>query len=64
MVAPPEFTTPEEFAAHMGWSARRIRQIAREHGACRIAPFPPLFPAAAIILAIPGIRNGPGRGEN
>ena len=36
MVAPPEFTTPEEFAAHMGWSARRIRQIAREHGACRI----------------------------
>jgi hypothetical protein len=28
--------TPEEFAKRMGWSARRVRSLARELGACRI----------------------------
>jgi excisionase family DNA binding protein len=28
--------TPEELAKQMGWSARRVRKLARELGACRI----------------------------
>jgi hypothetical protein len=31
-----ETITPEEFAAQMGWSARHIRQLARQIGACHI----------------------------
>lgn len=30
------FTTPEELAASAGWSPRRVREIARGLGACRI----------------------------
>ncbi|MBN9033823.1 MAG: hypothetical protein BGO05_16000 [Rhizobiales bacterium 63-7] len=32
----PDFTTPDEFAAHFGWSPRRVRSLARELGACRL----------------------------
>jgi excisionase family DNA binding protein len=31
-----EVITPEQLAKRMGWSARRIRNLARELGACRI----------------------------
>ena len=32
----PQFTTPEELAGHAGWSERKVREIARKIGACRI----------------------------
>jgi len=32
----PETTTPEVLAQHMGWSERRVRNLARRLGACRI----------------------------
>lgn len=32
----PKAITPEEFAKHFGWSPRKVRQIARDIGACRI----------------------------
>ena len=32
----PSTTTPEALAEHMGWSARRVRKVARDLGACRI----------------------------
>ena len=32
----PEVTTPEELAKQLGWSARRVRSLARELGACRL----------------------------
>jgi len=32
----PETTTPEALADHMGWSGRRVRELARKLGACRI----------------------------
>lgn len=32
----PSFTTPDEFAAHFGWSPRQVRSMARKLGACRI----------------------------
>jgi len=32
----PSFTTPDEFAAHFGWSPRKVRSMARKLGACRI----------------------------
>lgn len=31
-----DIITPEELAKRMGWSARRVRQLARELGACRL----------------------------
>lgn len=31
-----QFTTPEELAEQAGWSPRRVREIARGLGACRI----------------------------
>jgi hypothetical protein len=31
-----EYMTPEQFAQHFGWSARKVREIARGLGACRI----------------------------
>lgn len=33
----PSVTTPEILAKHLGWSARRVRNKARELGACRIS---------------------------
>ena len=36
MVNLPDLITPEELAAHAGWSPRRIRQIARDLGQCRV----------------------------
>lgn len=36
MSALPEFTTPETLAGHLGWSPRRVRNVARSLGACRI----------------------------
>lgn len=35
-VALPEITTPGELAERLGWSERRVRDKARELGACRI----------------------------
>lgn len=32
----PEVTTPAELAKHLGWSERRVRDLARRLGACRI----------------------------
>src|SRR5882757_4595810 len=32
----PETTTPEALARHMGWSERRVRDLARRLGACRL----------------------------
>src|SRR4051812_3044085 len=32
----PDFTTPEILAEHLGWSERRVRELARRLGACRI----------------------------
>jgi hypothetical protein len=32
----PETITPEALADHMGWSERRVRDLARRLGACRI----------------------------
>ena len=32
----PEMITPEEFAKRTGWSERRLREMARRLGACRI----------------------------
>ena len=32
----PITTTPEALAEHMGWSERRVRDLARRLGACRI----------------------------
>jgi hypothetical protein len=32
----PETTTPAALAEHMGWSERRVRNKARELGACRV----------------------------
>lgn len=32
----PQFTTPEELAGQAGWSERKLREIARKIGACRI----------------------------
>src|SRR5216684_2949283 len=32
----PEITTPEALAQHIGWSERRVRDLARRLGACRI----------------------------
>lgn len=32
----PEVATPDELAKRMGWSARRVRNLARKLGACRI----------------------------
>src|SRR5687768_16399144 len=32
----PETTTPEALAQHMGWSERRVRNLARTLGACRL----------------------------
>ena len=31
-----KFVTPEELAKETGWSARHVRKLARELGACRI----------------------------
>jgi hypothetical protein len=36
ILALPEITTPETLAEHMGWSARHLRKVARELGACRL----------------------------
>ncbi|MDK1493350.1 hypothetical protein QN219_25430 [Sinorhizobium sp. 7-81] len=36
LVALPEGRTPEEVARHFGVSPRKLRQMARELGACRI----------------------------
>src|SRR6476646_4864794 len=36
MNALPDFTTPEALADHLGWSPRRVREVARRLGACRI----------------------------
>jgi excisionase family DNA binding protein len=33
---PLDVITPEQLAKQMGWSAKRIRKLARELGACRI----------------------------
>lgn len=32
----PKTFTPEEVAEHFGWSARKLRQKARDLGACRL----------------------------
>lgn len=32
----PDYITPDEFAKHYGWSPRKIREIARKLGACRV----------------------------
>lgn len=32
----PKVYTPEEVAAHFGWSPRQVRKTAREIGACRV----------------------------
>lgn len=32
----PEYMTPDDFAKHFGWSPRRVRDMARKIGACRI----------------------------
>lgn len=32
----PEITTPEALAKRLGWSERRVRDVARRAGACRI----------------------------
>ncbi|MGB3811671.1 MAG: hypothetical protein WA950_00470 [Shinella sp.] len=32
----PKVFTPEELAIHFGWSPRKIREFARQTGACRI----------------------------
>lgn len=32
----PHFFTPEEVAHHFGWSPRKVREFARQIGACRI----------------------------
>ncbi len=32
----PDLITPEELAGHTGWSERKVREIARGLGACRI----------------------------
>ena len=36
MTSAPDFLTPEQFAKHYGWSARKVRELARQIGACRI----------------------------
>lgn len=36
MTALPDHTTPEQLAETYGWSERRVREIARSLGACRI----------------------------
>jgi len=36
MTEPPDYLTPEQFAKHFGWSARKVREFARQLGACRI----------------------------
>lgn len=36
MSAVPAFTTPEDLARSAGWSPRKVREIARGLGACRI----------------------------
>lgn len=32
----PEYTTPDELAIHLGWSARKLKATARALGACRV----------------------------
>ncbi len=32
----PEYTTPEALADHLGWAVKRVRQMARRLGACRV----------------------------
>jgi hypothetical protein len=32
----PETTTPAALAKHMGWSQRRVRDLARRLGSCRV----------------------------
>lgn len=32
----PEYTTPDELAIHLGWSARKLKATARALGACQI----------------------------
>lgn len=36
MTALPNVFTPEQVASHVGWSPRKLREFAREIGACRI----------------------------
>ncbi len=36
MTALPTIFTPEQVASHIGWSPRKLREFAREIGACRI----------------------------
>ena len=36
MTALPTFVTPEALAESTGWSPRRVRELARTLGACRI----------------------------
>ncbi|MFS8114882.1 hypothetical protein QD460_24395 [Rhizobium jaguaris] len=36
MAKAPDFLTPEQFSKHYGWSPRKVRQLARQLGACRI----------------------------
>lgn len=32
----PKVITPEEVAAHFGWSARKVRELAKRYGTCHV----------------------------
>lgn len=55
----PFYVTPEQFAAHFGWSPREVRRKAREIGACRILGNAMIFIQADIDALLEATRPKP-----
>ena len=53
----PEITTPEALAKRLGWSERRVRDVARRAGACRILGNRMVF-LDADVAVMESIANG------
>lgn len=57
LTALPEITTPEDLAKRLGWSERRVRDVARRAGACRILGNRMVF-TPSDVAAMEEIANG------
>ncbi len=57
----PEFTTPKELAAHIGWAEKRVRSLARKLGACRLLGNRMVFLPADVSAIMEATRPCPSK---
>lgn len=60
----PRVLTPEDLAKHLGWSERRVRDKARELGACRILGNRMIFTQSDVDAILEATRPCPLKSTN